>query len=377
MGRFLKENYFTLVRVVLMLVLCTYGCMENVTGAGVSVEMLLLVMCTVSVFLLKETAEQGKRLFFYPALGVLLFFLLKTGSMSFLLLVYFFCIELLRDLRVRSYWYFLMYLTLFAETPAGFFVSFLVITMLLICYLQHEFVVNEYQNRMLEDTIVQQRLKQDMKSRDSEAKAELERNKLMAENRILEERAELSQTLHDKLGHNINGSIYQLEASKVIMEDDPERAKGMLQAVIDQLRTGMDEIRAILRKKRPEKKQMALLQLYELCADCNEKGVCAELATEGDLSAVSDDIWEVILDNAYEAVTNSMKYAKCERIDIHLVVLNKMIRCSIFDDGIGCNKIEDGMGISGMRKRVRTVGGTIGFETHPGFRVDMVIPIGG
>jgi signal transduction histidine kinase len=151
----------------------------------------------------------------------------------------------------------------------------------------------------------------------------------------------------------------------------------MIQAVIDQLRTGMDEIRAILRKERPEKRQMSLIQLNELCDDCNEKGVITELVTEGDLSVIPNDIWEVVLDNAFEAVTNSMRYARCSHINISILVMNKMIRVTVTDDGIGCDSVTDGMGISGMRKRVRSVGGTIDFETEAGFKVSMLLPIAG
>ena len=42
---------------------------------------------------------------------------------------------------------------------------------------------------------------------------------------------------------------------------------------------------------------------------------------------------------------------------------------------IGCNKIEDGMGLSGMRKRTRGVNGTIEFESEVGFRINMLLPI--
>ena len=358
-----------------MVAYVTYGCITCEEGAGVSVRILLLAMLFASAFLLKEALEGGARYVAYIMQLAACVLLIWYGGPGFIPVAYFSAFEILRDVHAKPPFFFLLYVGVIFGAPVEFFVRFLALTVLLIAYLQHEFVVNAYEQRMLEDTIDQQRLKHVIESRTSEAKAELEKNKLLTENRILEEREELSQTLHDKLGHNINGSIYQLEACKVIMDQDPERARGMLQAVIDQLRTGMDEIRAILRSRRPEKKKMALLQLYELCADCNEKGVEAELSTEGDLAAIRDDVWELILDNAYEAVTNSMKYAKCERIDISIVVMKQMLRCSITDDGIGCNKIEDGMGLSGMRKRVREAGGVISFETHPGFRVDMMIPI--
>ena len=159
------------------------------------------------------------------------------------------------------------------------------------------------------------------------------------------------------------------------MEKDPEKSGKMVQAVIDQLRTGMDEIRAILRKERPEKKELALLQLYKLCEDCNSKGVETEFQKDGDIALISDELWEVILDNAFEAVTNAMKYARCRHIEIKLVILNKMIRCSISDDGIGCADVKDGMGISGMRQRVRAAGGTLSLETEAGFTVTMLLPM--
>ena len=55
--------------------------------------------------------------------------------------------------------------------------------------------------------------------------------------------------------------------------------------------------------------------------------------------------------------------------------MNKMVRCAVSDDGIGCDNIVDGMGISGMRQRVRSIGGNIEFKSHPGFEVSMLLPI--
>ena len=52
-----------------------------------------------------------------------------------------------------------------------------------------------------------------------------------------------------------------------------------------------------------------------------------------------------------------------------------MVRCSIRDNGIGCKEVKDGMGISGMRQRVRAVGGTIDLETEAGFTVNMLLPL--
>ena len=118
-----------------------------------------------------------------------------------------------------------------------------------------------------------------------------------------------------------------------------------------------------------------MVQLYKLCEDSNNKGVETELSIDGDTAVIPDDIWEIILDNTYEAVSNSMKYAKCKQIDIKIIVMNKMVRCLVSDDGVGCKSVKDGMGIAGMRQRIRTVGGTVSFETEAGFTVNMLIPL--
>ena len=160
------------------------------------------------------------------------------------------------------------------------------------------------------------------------------------------------------------------------MEKDPEKSKTMIQAVIDQLRTGMDEIRAILRNKRPEKHRLAAAQLENLCEDCRTKGIDAKLEKEGEMSLVPEKYLEIILDNCFEAVSNSLKYSGCSKILIKICVMNKFVRCSISDNGNGCTNVTDGMGISGMRRRVRQVNGILEINPEMGFMVNMILPLG-
>jgi len=382
-----KNDYFLIVRIIILILFSIYGLLDINKETGVSAGVLLLISLFIFSVCICEFFDGKKRIFFLLAEALIFIILLNTGGISFIFLGAFLYYEILIYLKAGKIWYCMIYLLvifennflnrLFGEISLEEHVQIIIVTFMLLFYMQHEFVVTSYERQMMEDTITQQGMKRDMQSQATEVREQMKKNIIMSENRILEERAELSQTLHDKLGHNINGSIYQLEAAKVIMDKDPDKARNILQAVIDQLRTGMDEIRAILRKERPEKKQMALLQLYELCEDCNRKGVETEMETEGDLSRIPSDMWEIILDNAFEAVSNSMKYARCDHIDIAIVVMNKMVRCTISDNGVGCSDIVDGMGLSGMRKRVRIVGGTIDFESESsnGFKVNVLLPL--
>lgn len=371
----MREHYFILVRMIMLLLLEIYILLFRSAVTGASPQMLLFLALFVGMVAGGEMAEGRRKLWFLQGAGGCVILLWSRLYESSLLLCIFYVYELLHYRKPRWWWYLLpVGLTLCAGEEESLHL-FLVSAFMGMLYLQHDLVVAPYQKQSREDSLTEQQLKHNMNRREYEMQEEVKRSALLAKNQLLEERAELSQTLHDKLGHSINGSVYQLEAAKVLLKKEPEASRKMIQAVIDQLREGMDEIRAILRRERPPKDELTLLSLERLCEDCRAKGVKAELVTEGDLKAIPDKCLEVLLDNAYEAVSNSMKYAECSKIDIAVYVLNRMVRCRIADDGVGCKELTDGMGISGMRRRTREINGILDFETENGFVINMLLPI--
>lgn len=371
----LRENYFLAVRISLVLVLEIYIVLSQSVLTGASDKMLLLLALFVGVVAGKELVRKEKRWIFFVMALVLFAVIVKILGKEFLLLGIFLFYEGISQLKKGGLWYLIPFGIACVPSDVGIYTQIIFTILLCLIYVQNDYVVESYKNQTKEDILLEQNLKRNISQKESEMQEEIKRGLLMAENQLLEERAQLSQTLHDKLGHNINGSVYQLEAVKVLLEKDTETAKKMIQAVIDELRTGMDEIRAILRKERPQKYKLAILQLEKLCEDCSKKGVQANLITKGDLAEVSEKYLEIILDNAYEAVSNSLKYAKCSKINIKIHVMNQVVRCSISDNGTGCKEIVDGMGISGMRRRMREVNGILDFETETGFTINMLLPI--
>lgn len=370
-----RENYFVLLRITLLLILEIYIVLSQSVLAGASVKVLLILALLIGIIAGKELVEHRWQSLFLGIAGMILLMIWFTLGTTFILLGIFLGYEILTYLRPLMFWYFVPLGFAFVPNETDSSVQLIIAILIGLIYFQHDFIVESYRKQTKEDTIAEQILKHNINQREHEMQEEVRKSLLIAENQMLEERAELSQTLHDKLGHNINGSVYQLEAVKVLMEKEPEASKKMIQAVIEQLRGGMDEIRLILRKERPKKYKLAILQLEKLCKDCRSKGVEAELITEGELKEIPEKYLEVILDNAYEAVSNSMKYAKCSKIKISIYVLNQMIRCSISDNGVGCKEVIDGMGISGMRKRMREINGILDFETEAGFTINMLLPM--
>ena len=245
-----------------------------------------------------------------------------------------------------------------------------------IIYYQHYGMILKYRKSADDYELQELQLKDSIYNNAQEFKSEIRRTNLHYENVMLQDKAKLSQELHDKLGHRINGSIYQLEACRAIASSSPEKTDEILSRVIDSLRTGMDEIRALLRREKPDGKRLAMLQLIALCEDCRKQyGIDAELDIKGDSGRIDEQIWGVLFNNCCEAVTNALKYSKCSKIRIEINVLNKLLRCCISDNGCGCESISDGMGIQGMKRRVCGLGGTIDIDGSSGFKINMLIPI--
>ena len=256
------------------------------------------------------------------------------------------------------------------------FTFILLCLMTLIIYFQHYGMIMKYRKSAEQYEQQELTLKNSIDYNTQKFKHEIRRTNIYYENMMLQNKMKLSQELHDKLGHRINGSIYQLEACRIISSANPEKSEEILKRVIDSLRIGMDDIRTLLRRERPDSRQLALLQLTSLCDDCRHQyGIDAQLNIMGQSKKIDEQIWNVVLDNCCEAVTNALKYSECSKITIDINVLNKLLRCCIRDDGKGCQNISDGMGIQGMKMRTGSLGGTIDFNGNNGFIINMLIPI--
>lgn len=371
----LRDKYFLIVRMGLLIGIQLYIVISEAVFTGASAQVLLFLAVFIGIWTAGEWVSAGKYRYILVILAFMTLILYLKSGKGFVLLGIYLCYEALFHIKPAAGWYILPLMASFIPVPAGFGMRFVIAVLLAIVYMQNDFVVESYKKQMQQDIKQEQHLKHNIYRKESEMREEVKRGLMHAENQILEARESLSQTLHDKLGHNINGSVYQLEAVKLLMEKEPDTSRKMIQAVIDQLRIGMDEIRMILRNERPPRYRLSILQLEKLCEGCREKGIDAELSVEGDQGQVPDEYLEVILDNAYEAVSNSLKYSNCTKIHISLIVLNRIIRCTISDNGAGCSTITDGMGITGMRRRIREMNGTIDFAAEAGFTINMLLPI--
>jgi signal transduction histidine kinase len=191
----------------------------------------------------------------------------------------------------------------------------------------------------------------------------------------LEERNKIAQEIHDKIGHTISASLMQLEAARLLLDIDREKARSIIENTIEVLREGVEGIRTALRSIKPPAEQMGIgkvrLLLNEFAMNSNIESI---LNYNGELSRISQGNWKKIYENGSEALTNIAKYSDASSVRVSLEVLNKFIKCEIKDNGRGCAKIIKGLGIRGIEERTEGVGGKVIIDGTDGFSLIFLLP---
>ncbi|MDE6435449.1 MAG: hypothetical protein K2L07_14640, partial [Lachnospiraceae bacterium] len=101
----LRESYFVLLRIVLLLILEIYIALLQSVLTGASVKVLLILALFIGVIAGKELVEQRIRILLLGAAGVIFLFIIFTLGTAFTLLGVFLCYEVLTCFRPRLLWY--------------------------------------------------------------------------------------------------------------------------------------------------------------------------------------------------------------------------------------------------------------------------------
>lgn len=220
----------------------------------------------------------------------------------------------------------------------------------------------------------------ELKEKNYGLKSSMERKREFEEQMMytsrLEERNKISQEMHDKLGHGISSSMLQLEASKMLIGKDNDKACSMIQSSIENLREGMNNIRNTLKNTKPAANELGINKIKLLISKFeSSSGISVNLLHSGILERIDYGMWNIIYENASEALTNVLKYSKANKAALNIEVLNKVVKFEIKDNGIGALNIVKGLGLSGMEERTQNAGGKIIVDGGDGFSVITLLPL--
>jgi PAS domain S-box-containing protein len=200
-----------------------------------------------------------------------------------------------------------------------------------------------------------------------------------------EERKRISRELHDDIGQRVALLAIELDMVRQQLGGESEIRERIeqLQALAGELGTDLHLLSHALHSAKL--KHLGLeAALRELCSRMsNNPGLVVELNCENASHPVTEDEALVLYRIAQEALNNVLRHSKATKANISLECTETYAKLVISDNGrgfdLGANS--DGIGLVGMRERLRAVGGEfrifstaeIGTEIHAS--VPLTMPV--
>lgn len=186
------------------------------------------------------------------------------------------------------------------------------------------------------------------------------------------ERQGILQETHDLVGHGLNAMLLQVGAARLILDDDPARARALLEASETIGRQACDDLEIVVTfdKGQPASEDgPGLDRLQELVIALRDAKLPVELRVEGDRGELSTLVdwsgYRIVL----EALTNVLKHAPGASTTVTVRFDDAAIHLAVVDDGGSIRSDRsrrDGQGITGMRERAAALGGTLDLGPNPG-----------
>ncbi|MDP4094597.1 MAG: histidine kinase [Bacillota bacterium] len=195
----------------------------------------------------------------------------------------------------------------------------------------------------------------------------------------VKERNRIARDVHDTLGHTMTVLITLLKVSSITCETDPAATKKKLLEAHDIAKMGLRELRRSISGMTPEKLEDGNITgaIRHMISEFEVSGIKVDFVYDGVNEEILAYYTEVIFRICQEALTNSLRHGKAEHATIILKTSENFIKILATDDGIGCNEIKKGYGLSGMEQRVNEAGGNIqyGSDGEKGFNIYVEIPV--
>ena len=185
------------------------------------------------------------------------------------------------------------------------------------------------------------------------------------------EKSELARNLHDELGGLLTAAKMDLSWLQSRVPDPPLQERlAQLGGVLDE---AMDLKRRVVEDLRP-----SLLDHFGLPtalrahvdSACAKAGLRAELALPEDGAAMPKQTSIALFRIVQEGVTNIIRHAGARVVSLRFALEDDACRIILSDDGHGFDAADPRFrwshGITGMRQRVRALGGQFEIESAPG-----------
>jgi signal transduction histidine kinase len=202
--------------------------------------------------------------------------------------------------------------------------------------------------------------------------ADLQRSRQRLVTAREEERRRLRRDLHDGLGPNLASQGLKLAAVKQLLENNPAAAIPLLDQVMAQNKSTVEDVRHLVYGLRPpaldELGLVAAIRDHVAGMDGKSTLQIEITEPEGGLPALSAAVEVAAYRIVLEALTNVIRHAQAKHCAIRFSLSqngsNKNLQIEVVDDGLGLpGDLRLGVGLRSMRERAEELGGSCVIES--------------
>ena len=194
-----------------------------------------------------------------------------------------------------------------------------------------------------------------------------------------EERLKITRDIHDSIGYTLTTLRMMLEAGKDLIANAPLRLEMHLQKALGIIDSGSGEVRTALHQLRgsePEPRAgiHGLKRLIEFFGETT--GITVAVSWGNVPWSLPYRTEAALYRFVQEAMSNALSHGNATQVRIAFRREGGVLVVGVADNGVGADTIIEGIGLRGMRERLRDLGGTIDARSSSvGFLVKARLPL--
>ncbi|MBB5849955.1 sensor histidine kinase [Amycolatopsis umgeniensis] len=186
---------------------------------------------------------------------------------------------------------------------------------------------------------------------------------------VLAERERLAHEIHDTLAQGLSSIQLLLRAAERTLPDTAGNAVRYVEQARQAAADNLAEARRFVVALSPPALDDTTLAdaLERLCATTGARhGVATRFHLTGTPVPLPTTHEVALLRIGQAALANTVRHADAATAEVTLSYLGEHVALDVVDDGVGFESGSDGFGLTAMRTRTETLGGTFAVESSPG-----------
>lgn len=184
----------------------------------------------------------------------------------------------------------------------------------------------------------------------------------------LAERNRIAREIHDNVGHMLTRSLLQVGALKVMNKADSLQKP--IEDLQETLNTAMTSVRTSVHDLHED-----AIDLSGVLHELTETVTTPSITLDYDMGRhIPREVKYAFIAIVKEAISNMQKHSNATAAQIQLREHPGFFLLHIADNGTKIHHSSgDGIGLSNMEERIRSLGGTIRFDTEEGFKISIMV----